>query len=519
MVRRANNSRRQLKNPRSGGQKGGGLLTSTQFMMLTVGFGALFLALNIYHLMPAAGLVLNNNPVASTTTADEGESPPPGAAAQERKIQSVDSSVGALSSPLRGDGVQYHVVFSTGCSPKQNFQSYIFFFHAMKSQQPGKVTRIAACEGDTEADALRAHHKEFVEPMSPNFLLHITPDYSRIKKDGNTYHYFNKPFSTHHWMENALGYTPKHKNVGDNKHDNAIVILCDPDQVIMRPFTKNTFLNNSKVWMKRTTHPIIDHVDHGAPAGQLYGFQDQWKTKTNITRYVPKDELPSYVQTMSDAEMRENYAVGPPYMATAHDFYTIVTRWKDFVPLVHDDYPHLLAEMFGYCLAAAHSRLPHQVAKGFMISDVASFGNEGWPMMEKYTVRDVCTPGAIAPQDTPNILHYCQRYTLGKFVIGKHRIPLTFLGCEDPLLTEPPPDIGERFNFFFEPDRKEEVKKNLPQPVIKPNAYMLCHLIPYLNEAATYWKDHHCEGKTPNKEKTLKWFDNMEVAPHFFEDN
>jgi peptidyl serine alpha-galactosyltransferase len=365
---------------------------------------------------------------------------------------------------------------------------------------------------------LMVHHKEFIEPMSPHFLIHITPDYSEIKGADQPFHYFNKPFSCHHWMENALGYSPKHKQVGDNPYDNVIVILCDPDQIIMRPFTNNQLHNNSEIWAKRTTHPIIEYVDHGKPMGQLYGFGDQWATKTNITRYVPKEELPSFVQTMSKAEKDENYAVGPPYLATAFDFYTIVKRWKDFVPLVHDDYPHLLAEMFAYCLAAAHSRLPHQVAKGFMISDVGGLYGEGWGLMNEHSKRDMCTPGAIPNDHLPHILHYCQRYTLGKWVIGKHRIPLDFLSCEAPLLAEPPVDIGEKFNFMFEPDQKKEERHKLPEQTIKNHAFMLCHLIPYLNEAAIYWKDNHCSGKTPNKQKSLTWFDDMEVAPHFFMD-
>lgn len=41
---------------------------------------------------------------------------------------------------------------------------------------------------------------------------------------------------------------------------------------------------------------------------------------------------------------------------------------------VHDQYPHLLAEMFAYCLAAAHLRLAHQTALSFMVSDTGSGG-------------------------------------------------------------------------------------------------------------------------------------------------
>lgn len=173
--------------------------------------------------------------------------------------------------------------------------------------------------------------------------------------------------------------------------------------------------------------------------------------------------------------------------------------------------------MFAYSLSAAHYNLPHQIAKSFMLSDVGSFAMEGWDMIKNYSKQDVCTPNAIPQSDLPFILHYCQRYTLGKFVIGKHRIPLTFLGCDDPLLMEPPADLGEKFSFAVEPDRYPDKFMKLGPPTVKSHAFMICHLIPYLNQAALYWKEHHCEGKPVNKEKTLKFFSNMDVDPMFFD--
>lgn len=387
----------------------------------------------------------------------------------------------------------------------------------MKSGQEGQVTRIASCNNQGEEDLVNSFQQKYIEHMSPNFNMHITPDYSNINGEGNKFHYFNKPFSTHHWMEHVLGYTPQHTQVGDNIHDDTIVMLFDPDQIIMRPFTNNQFSNETEIWERRTTHPILNYVTHGKPMGAYYGFADQWKTKTNISRYVPKEELPSFVQTMSKAETRENYAVGPPYIATAHDFWKIATTWKNFVPQIQKyDYPHLLAEMFAYSLAAAHLNLPHQIAKSFMVSDIGSTALEGWDLMKEYTKGDMCIPGEIEQEHLPHVLHYCQRYLLGKYVIGKHRIPETFLSCDEKLLAVPPPDLGEKFNFAIEPDLRADKKLTIRPEHVRNHAFMLCHLIPYLNEAAIYWKDHHCEGTIPNKEESYVFYDNMEVDPSFF---
>ena len=193
--------------------------------------------------------------------------------------------------------------------------------------------------------------------------------------------------------------------------------------------------------------------------------------------------------------------------------------WDFFLPASYDSQTlyHPNKEMFAYCLAAAHLKLPHQVAKGFMVSDVGSFHQEGWNMLDQYSNRDVCTPGKIPNDHLPHILHYCQRYILGKYVIGKHRVPEDFLSCEQRLLGEPPEDIGEKFNFGIEPDRAVDSKFRIPPKTVKNHAFMLCNLIPYLNEAATYWKDNHCAGKIPNKQKSLTFYKDMNVAPHLFQ--
>jgi hypothetical protein len=72
----------------------------------------------------------------------------------------------------------YHVIFSTGCSPQQNWISYVFFYHALAVHQPGNVTRIAS--GCTAQQVLELHHfhERYIQRMSENFLLHFTPDYS-----------------------------------------------------------------------------------------------------------------------------------------------------------------------------------------------------------------------------------------------------------------------------------------------------------------------------------------------------
>ena len=386
-------------------------------------------------------------------------------------------------------GYEYHVVFSTGCSLYQDWQSYVFFYGAVLAKQPGTITRIVSgCKDSSEEQKMRDIFYDEIHPMDPSgrLQLHITPDYSKLK-NGKTFVYFNKPFGMKHWLEHKLGFPNKPIN------ENAIIILVDPDQLIMRPFTNNDFTNTEWKFM---SSPPYTKVIHGQPMGQLYGFGLQWKNQVNMTALgFPK----SPVDQLSYKDAQAGYIVGPPYIATARDMYKIVTQWTIFAHGVHAQYPFLLAEMFAYCLGAAHQQLPHQTAQSFMISDIGAGKGEGWDYIDKIPDDEICDNFSI--DDVPNVLHYCQRYGMGNYFFGKRKLPKDFLSCESPMLAEPPKDVLQKYTYAnFPPNnRKEWTPINA-----KRNAFAVCYMIKVLNEAAVHYKTHHCQGNAAtNYEKKL----------------
>lgn len=62
----------------------------------------------------------------------------------------------------------YHVVFSTSCSKQQNWESYVFFFHALKVKQPGNITRIVSACNDKQQDHLQKFFDQHIRPMRPD---------------------------------------------------------------------------------------------------------------------------------------------------------------------------------------------------------------------------------------------------------------------------------------------------------------------------------------------------------------
>ena len=407
-----------------------------------------------------------------------------------RRGSNPDSPNSALTTKVvNKNDVKYHIIFSTGCSTFQDWQSYVFFHGAMTSGQPGTVTRIVSgCSADDEMK-LRAIFAEQIAPMAPGrFKIHFTPDYSKLKPS-TSYKYWNKPYGLKHWLENALGFPD------DPVDEDSIVALLDPDQLILRPFTNNDFSNTHWKFIKEGQIPR-DKIEHGKPMGQLYGFGLQWKQKIDMSK-VTKDHSP--VDDMPDTEARAGYIVGPPYIATARDMYRISLRWTDFAVPVHDQYPNLLAEMFAYCLGAAHLRLAHQTAASFMVSSVVAKG-EGWEQyVDKIPVSEVCEKQD--PSRYPNVLHFCQRYGLGPFFFGKYRFPKNFLSCEAPLLKEPPKTLALDFSDAKFPGGDQP--KSWSPKIAKRNAFMLCQMLPALNAAAEYFKRKHCDPSTANFNKTF----------------
>lgn len=331
--------------------------------------------------------------------------------------------------------------------------------------------------------------------------LHITPDFSRIpKKKKGSYKYFNKPFGVLHWMEKALGYPENHE-----LHDDSIIILMDPDQIMLRPFT-NDFTNSSESWRSAKKHKL--KIEHGSPFAQQYGYGVQPFKQVKAENVFLGKNFPTPVSNLTKEEMNVYYfSMGPPYIATAKDMWSIASKWSEIVPLVHNEYPHLLAEMFAYNLAAAHLGLRHTVAHSFAVSDPWA-GGEGWSLIDKTPPSNICRD--FPKGELPHVIHYCQRYYLGKWFIGKYKLRKDFISCEAPLLTHPPDDLASRYTTAIWPGGNGEIHEIRPKQA-KEYAFMVCAMIEALNSASKFYKDQHCKNGRGNYNYSYVFHDDMSM--------
>ena len=398
---------------------------------------------------------------------------------------------------------EHYMTFSTACSPFQDWQSYMFFYYAHKVSQPGYVVRIASGCSQRQQDELVKFHDEVISKLSPNFSVHFTPDFSRIS--GDEYKYFNKPFGLQHWLQNGL----KFRN--NPKTNDAIIMVLDPDMMLLRPLTYDFTDSNIIVHKSKRGMPTVRRVVHGQPWASLYGFGNApfLVNTTHVFANITDDSPALHV---TEEEQNNNYAGGPPYIATGSDMYAIVNQWCTLVTRVHGipyKRPHddLMDEMYGWSLAVAHLKLPHTLAESFMISNTdVGDSSEGWPLIDTFNNDELCEyPLSAEKADkVPYVIHYCQAYWLGKWFIGKYRLASNWLSCERPLLLEPPKDIGQKYDFYIRPGGVPYgTKEKIRQSVVKREQFMICQIIARFNEAATWLKEQTCEEGTANYEKSF----------------
>jgi hypothetical protein len=406
------------------------------------------------------------------------------------------------------DGIRYHFVFSTDCSAYQHWQSYLLYYTAMKVRQPGHVTRIASGCTDDERRAMEDWFRNDVAFMSQRFHLQLTPHFSDLADaDGNTvgdYKYFNKPYGLKYWMENSpqLQYDAS-TGTFPASIESDVVILVDPDMGLLRPITRDFTDDRETVMtpLRRRLDKILTRtVQKGKPMAQVYGFGAQW-SRLDLEK-IAGQGTPAAKVSAEDARMY--YPAGPPYLATVPDMHNIATYWSRFVPAVHEQYPHLLAEMFAYCVAAAHLHLPHQLISSLMISDVVS-NAEGWPLVEKIPPHEVCEFASRVNHTryaVPNVVHYCQRHAVGSdWFFSKRRIPLDVFECDSPLWEVPPASLAVTFDYHQFPGG---TRKELSHKHASYSTFVLCYVYSILNEAGEFFKRNGCPTSTTatHREKT-----------------
>eukprot|EP00614_Pseudopedinella_elastica_P019425 CAMPEP_0172653240 /NCGR_PEP_ID=MMETSP1068-20121228/243725_1 /TAXON_ID=35684 /ORGANISM="Pseudopedinella elastica, Strain CCMP716" /LENGTH=610 /DNA_ID=CAMNT_0013467669 /DNA_START=141 /DNA_END=1973 /DNA_ORIENTATION=- len=459
----------------------------------------------------------------STSSGSTSTSQPGRISSGANSLGGQNTASGARGSSQDNGSSHVHVIFSTDCSAFQNWQSVVLFYSARAAGQRGPLTRIASGCTAEEKSALRALHAAL---GSPQFRAHFTPDYSADPKHpGKRYLFFNKPHGLLHWLTHG-------------SFNETIVALVDPDMLFLRPITglfpASHYLTSSD-WKKGEAWP---RVERGKPAGQQYGLGSHWRSFNR--KYICGVGSPCTTTTAQEAQ--KYFPVGPPYILHVLDLKALATEWVRMVPKIYEEYPQLLAEMYAYCMAAAHLNLRHFKVDHLMVSNVQA-GGEGWPWVDSLVgSKDwaLVKAGAVAlarstipplhgPAGTmtvsaarlPTVLHYCQNYRIGDWLFAKRRVPKgpstsakahaaslwpppqgSILSCAHPLLAEPVPSL-EATDWYAHNDGS---KKPLSKTARRRVFWVMSVATRGMNAALERFKRGVCPGlgEAPNMERSFR---------------
>eukprot|EP00611_Tribonema_gayanum_P028950 TRINITY_DN7604_c0_g1_i2.p1 TRINITY_DN7604_c0_g1~~TRINITY_DN7604_c0_g1_i2.p1 ORF type:complete len:374 (-),score=130.78 TRINITY_DN7604_c0_g1_i2:449-1570(-) len=328
--------------------------------------------------------------------------------------------------------------------------------------------------------------------MPRRHRVHFTPDFSLDARTGLRYPYYNKPRALRHWLAHAAPPVAE-----------AVVALLDPDMVMLRPLRPYVD-DDPETFPRRRGGPgqppvrgVEPWITEGHPAGQLYALGGAWAKWPDLAAIVGSETSPALAVPLDQAA--KHYPVGPPYLAHVRDMAALADKWVEFVARTYEGHPGILSEMYAFCIAAAHLRLPHHVIRSYMVSDPNNRDEDApWALVEALSDEDVCQAlgppldalPASAPIPTlPVVAHYCHVFRAGLYMFGKRRRGLHgVFACDAQYLAEPPPHAGALRVKVHPPDRVEQVTRR----TAVRNAFMVCALTRLLNEALLDFRQARC---------------------------
>lgn len=312
------------------------------------------------------------------------------------------------------DDESYFVVFSTGCSEFQDWQSIGVYSSAEAVNQRGIIVRIASgCKPDQE-EAIR----HSVSHLPDRCRVHFAPNTQVEDHTGRIYKYANKPLGMMHWLLHADPPVPP----------TATVALIDPDMFFLRPLWHDSFDSTEKYIATgpATSPPVPHRMEKGTMVAQQYGIggapwksgknggnQKAWGLKDFFTNEAGRPSSPALDADINERTAGRWYSIGAPYIALASDWLPIATNWTNLMPMAVERSFGNLAEMYAMVIAVADLGIRPARVDHLMVSNVQA-GGEGWPWVDKLPMDRGCDPTILTDPSfrLPTFLHYCQRYEI-----------------------------------------------------------------------------------------------------------
>jgi hypothetical protein len=122
-------------------------------------------------------------------------------------------------------------------------------------------------------------------------------------------------------MEHVLGMNRDTMLAPSKRTEDAIVILMDPDMILLRPILHDFSDVENHIWVEES--PLTRFVKHGFPMAQQDGYlTNNWMNLD--VEYITKKKKGDYVPLPSQEDSPLHYITGPPYLATVREYKRVV---------------------------------------------------------------------------------------------------------------------------------------------------------------------------------------------------
>jgi len=376
------------------------------------------------------------------------------------------------------DDGRLHIIFSSGCNYFQHWQSEMLLATAKYVGQRGRVTRIVSGCHDKKAEKINHKHqtfpkgtndllvpfKELNRSVNDNFGLYITPTFEGAMH----FPWINKPSSIDYFIQHAR---PDLDRLGET-----VIAILDPDFVFLEALTQQPLDVDSMLSTVGTLTKGDNVVRRGRPVAQHYGLGGGWVSRFDVASIAGKD---SHATTYSAGTAAKHFAVGPPLMLHVDDLADLAPIWRKNMVEVLKVEKDILADMWAYCMAAAHLKLEHTILDQFMLS---TWGNSGqsFPWVNKLPELSCLEPKIAPGHHGPTFIHMASNFKAPeskKWMFHKGHVPAKILDCGTPLIINAPDDLWG-------------ISKST---TTKQCAFTLCNIVKNLNRVATDYKQKFCK--------------------------
>ncbi|KAG7371418.1 hypothetical protein IV203_019988 [Nitzschia inconspicua] len=283
-------------------------------------------------------------------------------------------------------------VFSSGCSPSQDWQSQALLYSHQQQKIPGELVRLLSCN-NPDYPLPQTSYSKYRVVRTPDFSIYQGDDYSAR----------NRPAGMEYWLN---GFS--HDDPNPPSGNDTIIMGVDPDMIFLHSDALEPLMR-----MVRPGYGVATAYEIGSEwVERKIEWRDFWCPPTNQKRKNETNQQLSCQPPTPSSEYHQSF--GHPQLMTAEDTKRQAKVWTIVTNDIRRGHKGWLAEMYSNVIAMRRANISVSVRDIMVSFPMQVQGREPWHSLQWYSPKP---QKHIAP--FMFIAHYCNQYQLGNFVFDK----------------------------------------------------------------------------------------------------